>query len=337
MKDEKHETFQNRLDSALAAYPSSSTGHANGIHHAPVGEHAHRIQGLRHLQSTHALAKPEKSLHIGAAGFYNFDIAAITRPDFLLFLDMNPDQQIFWQEVIAMLEANPSAEGFVEDFKSRQDGHGFRTAQGILKQSALADFSDFYFNALPAWLADPEAYAHLRHLALCGHIGTATIDLIHDAKRAEALGNCLRELGLHTHTAYWSNIGSYFEPKRRGYSTSTRDSVYGDMPNGSNLGVLFKEQTYIERERQSVLHTSESIHDASMRAPENLPRWEKFMRNVSAIGGEEGEHFFMHITRKRPLIIHEGPPRRTPDAERNWRARMEMGEAARAANISVLP
>lgn len=75
------------------------------------------MQGLRHLQSAHAIPKPEKSLHIGAAGFYNFDIAAITRPDFLLFLDMNPDQQIFWQEVIAMLAANPSPEGFVNDFK----------------------------------------------------------------------------------------------------------------------------------------------------------------------------------------------------------------------------
>lgn len=318
-------TFQEAIADAVKASPHSAMPAAYPIHDLPVLEAPHRATLLRKLDARDASRdKVPDRLHIGVAGFYNFDIAATTRPDYMLLLDVNPHQEVFWRDITALLAEHKDTASFRAAYDARKQEDGYHCADGtVLPVSGHDDLADYMGKA--RWLTNENGYAHLHKLASEGRIAAATINLLRDDERAEAIGDAIAKLGLHTDTCYWSNIADMLQPHRGGRFTNKRDTVFGDVASCMAApGVKMPVFGYREGEGQRAveLWTGDAIYDAAVHAPETLPPYERLMRHVSAIGGKEGDHHFLAVMPKHPLIITDGPPRRLPNEEREWRKEM---------------
>lgn len=324
--------FQQFIEKSLAHVPSVTQLAEYEIHHLPIQEHFDRGQMLRWLDKRPANEREKpNSLHIGVAGFHNFEIVGRTRPENILLLDVNPAQERFWKTIVRLLQANETSKSFKEAFHALRIEGSIRCWDGTQVNEAPFTNIEYYINDVD-WLNEPDQYDYLHRMACQGKIAAASIDLLHDFKRAEVLGDALKNRGLVTDTCYWANIGSFFRPHRGSSFLSRNDSVFGEAPKGANdpNSLVYPIYSYrVDRAQKTNQHwNDESMQHASIHHPETLPPMEQFLRIISAIGGEQGEHYLLETNAKpyRQMIIYEGPPKRLPAHERSWRKRMQQAE-----------
>lgn len=271
-------TFQQSIDEAIANTPTNGSDH-EVAHSKPIMECEHRAQVMARLKKDLKHHQGPNRVHMGVAGFFNLQIAATTKPDYLLLLDYNTAQETFWHHVIDEL----------------------KTAE------SLKDFKRYDCPPLTE-----EGFQHLKKLAHEGCIATATVDIINDRERAERLGNHLAEMELETDTAYWSNIGAYLMPgitesRRASNLISSTDSVHRD-------GTLqYPTKGFGGVQRGTSHWDGEETKHGKPVAFEELPPYERMLRNIAAIGGTKGTHIMTDLMEGyAPLIITDGPPSRTP-------------------------
>lgn len=287
-------SFQEEINRAIDLLPLGACKDLNQIFSTPRLEVEHRKIVLERLTKDKSEYHhgPDR-VHIGVAGFFNLEIAAVTRPDYILCLDCNTAQPQFWKEVVSALKDNDSIAGF-------------RKNCGLV--------NGYYAN----WLREPDAYAHLHKLAKEGRIATGTIDIIGGMDRAEAIGATLKRLSLKTDTAYWSNIGAYLLPNREEAFVSIEDNVSGNEPLEYSDGTKIPPMRYSndifageKRDDAALIWDGKEFKHGNKLIPfEKLPPLEKMLRNISAIGGKTGCHIMTDLMADgRPLIITDGPPR----------------------------
>jgi hypothetical protein len=298
--------FQQMMDAALCDVPRTSV--LDEVHFEPIGEEENRQRILYECGKRPAPDTDKPRVHVGVAGGFNFDIASVTRPERILLLDINAPQEQFWKKLIGLLKECTTPEEFIDrawDLRDEQarDGQPLRTE---------SDSWNMY--PLGAYWVKPEAYAYLHHMACDGHIATATLDIIKDAKAAQLLGRSLREAGLYVDTCYWSNIASYFEPELMS-QVSTDDDVF----RSKRGGVPYPERTYFEHKNDPDAHAP--IRKWKGRNPRNMPLYEHMLRNISAIGAEmHSTHMLTAYGEGYPLTITDGPPRDASQRRAQWRA-----------------
>lgn len=280
------------------------------IYMAPVGEHIHRREILRELKDGLPGTHGHHRMHIGVGGMFNLEMAAMTKPDALLLLDANPAQKSFWDLFVILLKECEHPRELLGFLK-----HGI-VQSGVSLEHKLFDL-DYLFHDYPAW-QQPAAYQHLRQLAQDGKILTADVDLVADRKRSEALGKFLHQKGFKTETCYWSNITDFIgasDPQGRTFHTE--GAVF-------EPGVAFERFRY-HGPKMRQQHAGRTQWDGEEKQPglfgigtrtmrfEEYPPLEKFLRNVSSIGGSHGQHYMTAnesiAAADTPLIRFDGPPR----------------------------
>ena len=280
------ESFQEQIDEALRGVPRSSETRVGEVHAPPLQEAVQRSATIAKLVER-GVPNQHDCLHMGIAGFFNFDIAAVTRPDYLLLLDINTQQHAFWREVISMLKKHETPQQFYSDLHARvgrEQGYFFCDNGQKLELRDSSDDCLFYVhNAL--WMKDQSAYDHIRRLANDGRIATAEIDLVKDEARATALASALRSGPYETDTCYWSNLATFLVPR-------------GGARAPKNYRELIEQRFGIND--HTVPNPSYSLDGASS--------FEKFLHHVSLIGGEKGMHILCGTVPNQPLTITEGPP-----------------------------
>lgn len=328
----KQQTFQQFIDQALAGTPTVSNTPEYEIHHAPIFEDFDRGNMLRRLSKRPDTerAKPD-SLHIGVAGFHNFDVVVRTRPEHILFLDVNPGQERFWKTMVHLLKQNETPKSFEKAFHALRIEGSIRCWDDThVEESPFVGIENYMQQA--SWLHNADEYNYLHSMARDGKIAATTMDLLNDFERAEVLGNALKDKGLKTDTCYWANISSFFRPHRAASFLSRNDTVFGEAPRGSYPSNTLTYPIYAYRENRAT-KTNQPWTDAQMQHaavyhPETLPPMEQFLRIISAIGGEQGEHYLLETKAKpyRQMLIYDGPPKRLPAQERSWRERMQQAD-----------
>ncbi len=215
---EDTDSFQSLINKALVGKPCHSVDE-KGVFFAPFGEdhepgnHLGRV--MKHLNDYVSPDGPR--VHVGVAGGFNFSIAAKTRPDCILLLDMNQRQAQFWGKVIELLKANPSRDEFANACRVFiENSPDFSPNLYDINSYTHRQYPDF-----ADWIEDSDAYAYLHQLACDGHIAVATLDLINDTEACAAIGSALKQHGLTVDTCYWSNVGSYIQP----YPTHRRQDI----------------------------------------------------------------------------------------------------------------
>lgn len=343
--------FQQWIDASLANVPSvSPTMYAN-VHCQPVAEWEAREKVMARLKQTPRSAAPNR-VHVGVAGLYNFDIAGQTKPDYMLLLDINRSQEIFWNEIISLLKDAPTPEQFVALLEERTRNpnkptfmvgeHFNGVDNGNGEELAIRDGRNFgmYFDETCHWLKDADAYAHVRKLAMEGRIATATVDLFNDQARCAALGSALREHGLTSDTCYWSNVGENAAPYRVRWQPTEYGRDYREQYSDTRdtaLGTLDKRDRSTEsklRYPTGNFYDSDNLRftrwDGSNKAFSDLPAYERMLRNAAAIGTDaQSLHVVTNAAGNMPeLLLFEGPPSRTPE---QWVKREEAKRAHDAA------
>ncbi len=280
------ESFQEQVDAALSDVPRASETRVGEVHAPPIQEAVQRSVTIAKLVER-GVPSGHDRVHMGIAGFFNFDIAAVTRPDYLLLLDINSQQHAFWREIISMLQTHETPKQFYSDLHARlgKDPGYFLCDDG--QKLELRDESHdclFYVHNAP-WVKDQDAYDHLRSLATRGRIATAEIDLVNDEARATALASVLRNGPYETDTCYWSNLATFLVPR-------------GGAKAPMNYRELIEQQ----------FGTRTPAAAKPPYAAQGGSNFEKFLHHVSLIGGKKGMHILCGTVPNQPLTITEGPP-----------------------------
>jgi hypothetical protein len=321
-------SFQEQVDAALKDVAFDGKYLAEPAHFIPIAEDEDRAEVLQYLPARHI---PDgKRVHIGVGGVFNLQMAAETKPDRLLLLDANKNQPRLWYEVIALLKDNPTQEGFWAAMQSRFRDDALTVARG--KPIKLRGAYYMRTHPLNEFSMPEDGYRHLHQLAREGKIACAVVDLFNDRTRCAALGGLLREQELQGDSMYWSNVASGSMPEDM-YPRRTLDPVfrrggkepepleYNDMPFAGRQGGIRKWD-------------GEEYPRGKKLAFEKLPAFERLLRNVSAVGGETGTHCFLDMNDMRPLIMTDGPPRRTPETwARREEARVQHAQAHKDGKV----
>lgn len=191
------------------------------VHTKPVNEGRHARELRHHLRERKRPENGMANLHLGVAGFLNFDLAAESRADGLLLADINREQLRFWRSIIEMLQECPTIDSFKLAFLDRVSGNGFwldadgnasvgvrnveKTDQEGSPHSDPTTLFDHQY-----WLRDAEKYAHLRRLACDGKIATLPINL-YEAASCETVREAVNQLRVdgkqaRLDTVYASNV-----------------------------------------------------------------------------------------------------------------------------------
>ena len=218
------------------------------IHTFPVRESRSRKAILEHVADSYV--RPEtrdaQHVHVGAAGFFNLDMAVRSRADACVFIDINPNQIAFWKGegnykgFIAMLRDFDSPEALKRAFETKTvrnqylnpewptnlgwdfNGKKYVEKPGILAQMNFDDFTQ-ECPSLRGEDGELQGYAHLHQLATSGRMAAVLVDItnakdcktLHDpiasyqppsASRPFAVGHVYSSNILELLTPHWNTI-----------------------------------------------------------------------------------------------------------------------------------
>lgn len=306
------------VNDAIGPIKSAGPAQHAPIHTLPDGEARHRRQILLHLD-TYPPPPHDKSLHMGVAGYFNFDIAAKTRPSYILLMDCNENQTRFWTELFTLLKDNQSLDDFKDALAQRTVQQGFLCGDGTLLEKRLGSGNAML--GLEA-LTREGVYDYLHTLAQKGRLACTTINLIKDKEKSQVIGRALRGDGFRIDTAYWANIGSFFHPTRGVSLRSKEDDVFGQEPHEHfGQGLHYKDIGFYKNDALNIQawqgYGSQEERDAI--TDEHVPAYERFLENTSALAGLHTVHMHAHASDKirhihrYKLILSEGPLRRLPE------------------------
>lgn len=203
--------YQVSAEQAMRGMKFRDAPAAASVHTMPVGEEVHRGRILRTLPAE-GKAQGRLRAHVGFAGFFNFEMAAVTQPDLVVLLDINPAQQPFFKEVLGILQREPTAEGFQKAFLSRivhgQDP-SFKVKGGTVDMYHARYLPEYFAQA--GWMK-PEAYALLHAMAREGRIVTLRVDAM-DRNHMHAIRYWMDKEGIAAESIYGSNIADFASPR----------------------------------------------------------------------------------------------------------------------------
>ncbi len=306
------QTFQETIDAALKNVPRNTV--ESDVHFRPVSEDIPQIMIEEALKDRPSFAQNGKKLHIGTAGGMNFSIACKTKPDRILLLDINKNQEIFWKEIVTLLKENRHPWEFIEAYQSKQFSVAIRDAKGSL----------YHYMNKADWQSDEKTYLYLHKMAKQGHIAVATLDLIHDEQAAQVLGATLKQQGWMADTCYWSNIASFIRPIELTGTKPGEGMVFGTPEQGLVYapksfytgGHFNKAQS--DAERVSKFQPAQWKGEPTSNR-DKLPMFEKMMRNISALGRDPHSMHILTSTEKPYADFIEGPPRDPEQRRQSWR------------------
>lgn len=339
----------------MHAFEAMQPHQLSHVYVCPKAEDTHQAHIIERV-SGRQMPQSGPRAHVGVAGFFNADIAAHTRPDAMVLIDINRHAVEVWKIAVDTLACSATPKAFRSMFMNRLDAFAAQH-EGIDMQPEK--YIRDYLRHEAHWLKRPDAYAHLRMLAQQDRIACGVMDVLDTGTAASQLGDAIRTTGHHVDTAYWSNIGQFVAP----YEKIPRPETLSDlMAAGRSYtgdkglfadGVLQYGTEYFcdyspakgpkrwnGSESKRMLEWGPiSIGRARPRRSDELPPYERMLRNISVLGGERTLHMMTsNVADMSPLAMlinedlgcyhgiphyFEGPPRLTPD---KWAAR----EKARA-------
>ena len=159
-------------------------------------------------------------MHVGVAGFHNFEMLATGRYNYGLLVDINNNQSLFWHEIIELLKRSNTSEQFWNELQSRikpkkhlensrYTDYWFQLSNGqevLLKgqEELVSDFSKAQLRF--KFLADETSYNTLQRLASNNAIFTQTVDFLKDPERVVKLSQWIERNGIQVRSVYASNI-----------------------------------------------------------------------------------------------------------------------------------
>lgn len=215
----------------LATYqPDPATFLRKDVHTFPVNEGRHRDQILAEVKRDYAALPRERDyarVHLGFAGFFNFDVAALGHYDGMVLCDLNQDQIRFWNKVIELLAQyeNPGAfrkafakcyEKIEHEGNTRSDHYfhvddvGGRVQLRFQSSDKMFSFSANTFLSDQEWIKDAKMYRHLHDMAKAGNIAAVPLDA-HSKEQCSALGDAIAAANINSKpvkldSIYASNI-----------------------------------------------------------------------------------------------------------------------------------
>lgn len=277
--------LQPELDRLQARWRRKQKMVRDEVYAHPMAEETHQEVILDELYERPESDVPNR-LHVGVAGLFNFEIASITRPSALLLLDYNEDQERFWKMIVTALKEGEDIGAFHDRFSLLlQEQLGQHDGIRIIHPRRFVDYLSHM-----EWLNDPELYQYFHELATHDKIMTATVDLAGPPEASRSIGDFITRHGFHVDTCYWSNIGQFFAPHLRGDIRADDGAVFAD-------GELVYRQNYYDRTRcegdqlwDGEEYRSDWLGHEKRVDFQKLPAFERFLRNISEIGGAHGFH-----------------------------------------------
>lgn len=197
-------------------------GHRAPVHTFPVNEDTHCREILARVVQDAGKPHDKPRLHLGVAGFFNFDVAACGKHDGLILADINTDQVAFWRSVIQLVATSPTPNAFREAFCAQTDGTKFSLLppesefrpmvelryEDLQRKSSL--HSPIQFLAQQRWLKSPELYQRIHEMAKDGRIASIELNLF-DAAQCRGVREAVSKLKIDGQsptlaTVYGSNV-----------------------------------------------------------------------------------------------------------------------------------
>ncbi len=354
-----------RIADALIAAEAKSRLVHDHVYIAPSSEFEHQEHIITKLRTREA-PPAGKRMHIGVGGFFNFDIAARTKPDVIFLLDNNVDAIPVWSLAAKGLRQCKDPKAFKAAFLPELLMLKLDNPNIDLQSPAyVAD----YMNHSAFWLRNQKAYDYLRTMAENGNIMCAPMDIVAASDAAQQIGQAIRDNGYQVDTAYWSNIGQFIAPYEAVPQPQTAvGSIERGMKFTGEKGLFADDSLTYRREyihsdakaagpakwdgndyRHPIKLGPLSLGKETRRAAKHYPPYERMLQNISAIGSERTLHMMTsNMPYKAPMALEmsedldryhgiphyfEGPPRRTEEAwAKREEARMREQQARKDGN-----
>lgn len=201
-----------------AIFAKNDYGIAAPAHAQPIGESMFRPSVLKHAikHVEEVRQKTDKPLvHIGFAGFFNFDLIVESKPDNAILCDINNNQALFWNEIFDMIENSQTSSIFMRrwaDKLTKQDTSkaAVMTCKSGIQFICRTSPTDNYFQECK-WLEE-ENYRFLRKMIKKKKVLAVTLSAT-DPAGAEKLSHYLAENNFEVGTIYASNISETMTPR----------------------------------------------------------------------------------------------------------------------------
>lgn len=211
-------TLQEHLDRTL---PKVDYNLHHYVHTAPKGEQAHRadiISDLKKRQRERS-GKPsaEKRVHVGAAGFFNFDMVLTGHHDACVLVDINDEQIAFWKGMFALVNDSADLDALHANFAQRaRDYFPESVTDDNHRWIGRLSWDELTKNTV--WSVSPDHYRRIRQLVLDGRMAAVPVDVFDEARCREvaaAIGRYDDKGGApyKVDTVYGSNIWDFVGPK----------------------------------------------------------------------------------------------------------------------------
>ncbi len=180
----------------------------NEVHVMPVMEEPHLKRVLEHVRS-YADRVPgalPRTMHVGVAGWFNLEVLAQGKHDYVLLMDTNMEQSLFWKDMVQLLAENESPMRLRAVVKDRMTAQGkWKLPDGqMLELRSERNEIDFGLLTME-WLKDKQHYARVHEAAKEGRILTADAN-IYDRERLGAMRRWCDANQMAVTSIYASNI-----------------------------------------------------------------------------------------------------------------------------------
>lgn len=217
-------------------FANKSYGIVAPAHAQPIGESKFRPTVINNTKN-HAedirrqITKP--LVHIGFAGFFNFDLIAVSRPDYAILCDINDNQAIFWNEVCNLIDSSPTPDSFMKKWMDRLIKEDSSKAVKL----KCANGKEFICRMSPKenyfqdckWL-EKENYRFLRQMVKKKKIVPVTFSIT-DVSQAQKLSDYMAQNAYEVSSIYASNISETMSPR---IAPAMKDAVKKAQRKGEN-------------------------------------------------------------------------------------------------------
>jgi glyoxylase-like metal-dependent hydrolase (beta-lactamase superfamily II) len=293
-----HSTFLDKVLEFLPSLEERNTKKLMGLNVYPICNETNLDAVYKDL---HQFKKPgNESVHIGCAGWYNFDVMAIRQSAYGIVFDINKDSTDFMKMTVHLLKEKQTKEEFEKSILEYMLGkqnensktffckHDFETSRNI----PLDKIIEHEKSRKNSWLYSETSYGYIRNLVLGGKLAVIQQDSTNSAV-FKTIKKKLTERGCSVDTVYASNIADFIPSE---HSKDFVDSITGLLDDESILissPSLVNEDKYGKtRIHQVTLKGAEVKRNASLL----------FTNSKSLIEAEKGDESLASIQAEDPAI-----------------------------------
>ncbi len=221
---DKHLTFKkpvekshsNPISKALATHDNPcSGGEVNGIY---ITANETGLEGTRKFLEGHPRHGDSQTIHIGCAGWHNFDIMCERGSSYGLIVDFNPENAKFIEKTIESIKSSSDKKMFLENMikylltlkEEKRKAYFHWDLQG----KSLIDRVTAELVREGSWLNTDKAYKHIKKLVSEDRLIAITEDITHSEKFS-SIRKVLNENNIVIDTLYLSNICNFMRSETR--------------------------------------------------------------------------------------------------------------------------